>query len=181
MLYVGSLLINAYAAMTTTKINKTLYVDMDGVLADFWTRLVTLRPELQGIKDGQHDVGDYVDYLLEKKVPNIFSELDPIEGAVESFQLLASVYDTYLLSTPSWVAPQSYTHKREWVAKHLGDAGHKRLILSHNKGLVKGHYLIDDRIAHGVNNFEGEHIHFRTEKFPDWESVVSYLRTKDNW
>ena len=38
-----------------------------------------------------------------------------------------------------------------------------------------GDYLIDDRLANGVNLFKGEHIHFGSDKFPDWESVCSYL------
>ena len=51
----------------------------------------------------------------------------------------------------------------------------KKLILSHNKGLLLGDYLIDDRIANGVDGFKGEHIHFGTDQFPDWKSVLEYL------
>ena len=52
---------------------------------------------------------------------------------------------------------------------------HKRLILSHHKNLNMGDYLIDDRTANGVDEFKGEHIHFGTAAFPNWDSVVSYL------
>ena len=52
---------------------------------------------------------------------------------------------------------------------------HKRLILSHHKNLNYGHCLIDDCLANGADLFKGEHIHFGSEKFPDWESVCSYL------
>lgn len=31
----------------------------------------------------------------------------------------------------------------------------KSLILAHNKGLLKGDYLVDDRIQNGVDTFEG--------------------------
>jgi 5'(3')-deoxyribonucleotidase len=57
----------------------------------------------------------------------------------------------------------------------LGEAAKKRLILSHNKHLNIGDYLIDDRTANGAGKFTGMHIHFGTERFPDWDSVVSYL------
>ena len=52
---------------------------------------------------------------------------------------------------------------------------HKRLILSHHKELMIGQYLIDDRTANGAGQFKGEHLHFRTEKWPDWHAVLEYL------
>ena len=39
--------------------------------------------------------------------------------------------------------------------------------------------MIDDRIANGVADFEGEHIHFGTEKFPSWKQVLDYLLTTE--
>jgi 5'-nucleotidase len=57
----------------------------------------------------------------------------------------------------------------------LGEVAYKRLILSHHKHLNKGDYIIDDRTKNGVEHFEGEHIHFGTEQFPDWDSVCGYL------
>jgi 5'(3')-deoxyribonucleotidase len=65
-----------------------------------------------------------------------------------------------------------------WVQKYLGESAYKRLILSHHKNLNDGHYLIDDRTKNGADRFPGEHIHFGTEQFPDWNSVVSYLKAK---
>ena len=38
--------------------------------------------------------------------------------------------------------------------------------------------IIDDRTKNGVEHFEGRHIHFGTEEFPDWESVLSELINK---
>ena len=52
---------------------------------------------------------------------------------------------------------------------------YKQVILSHHKNLNQGDYLIDDRTANGAGKFKGKHIHFGTEKFPDWESVLKYL------
>ena len=52
---------------------------------------------------------------------------------------------------------------------------HKRLILTHHKNLNMGDYLIDDREANGSDKFTGEHIHFRTNRFPNWKSVLEYL------
>ena len=52
----------------------------------------------------------------------------------------------------------------------MGKSAYKRLIISQNKHLNIGDYLIDDRTANGVGQFRGEYIHFGSEKFPDWNT-----------
>ncbi len=54
------------------------------------------------------------------------------------------------------------------------------MIIKHHKNLNKGDYIIDDRTARGVDKFEGEHVHFDTQKFPDWDTVIDYLCDKEN-
>ena len=49
------------------------------------------------------------------------------------------------------------------------------MILSHHKNLNQGDYLIDDRTKNGAGKFQGEHIHFGTEQFANWNCVLSYL------
>jgi 5'(3')-deoxyribonucleotidase len=101
--------------------------------------------------------------------------MQPIEGAVESFATLAQHYDTYVLSTSPWENPSAWSDKLQWVKKHLGVHAYKRLILTHHKNLNMGDYLIDDRTARGPDQFVGEHIHFGSERFPDWNAVAEYL------
>ena len=143
---------------------KILYVDMDNVLVDFASGISKISEQLQA---------DYKDRLDE--VPDIFSLMDPLEGAIDSYKNLSQKFDTYILSTAPWKNSSAWSDKNEWVKKYLGDVAYKRLILSHHKNLNHGHYLIDDRLANGANLFKGEHIHFGSDKFPDWESVCSYL------
>lgn len=146
---------------------KILYVDMDNVLVDFPSAF----PKLSG------DVlKQYADHLDD--VPGIFSLMDPMNEAIDSFKTLAGIFDTYILSTAPWGNPSAWSDKAVWVKKHLGDVAHKRLILSHHKNLNDGHFLIDDRLKNGVDKFRGEHIHFGTEKFPDWKTVSAYLMTR---
>ena len=108
-------------------------------------------------------------------VPGIFSLMDPLKGAIESYKKLSQKFDTYILSTAPWKNSSGWSDKNEWVKKYLGDVAYKRLILSHHKNLNYGDYLIDDRLANGANLFKGEHIYFGSDKFPYWESVCSYL------
>jgi 5'-nucleotidase len=72
----------------------------------------------------------------------------------------------------------AWSDKLIWVQANLGRAAYKRLILTHHKNLNSGAFLIDDRSKHGVARCDGEHIHFGTRKFPDWPSVLEYLRAR---
>jgi 5'-nucleotidase len=36
---------------------------------------------------------------------------------------------------------------------------------------------VDDRTRHGVDKFQGMHIHFGTPDWPDWQPVLAYLRS----
>jgi 5'(3')-deoxyribonucleotidase len=138
---------------------------MDGVLVNFQSGIDRLT-EAEKI--------EYKDQ--EKNAPNIFSKMEPIEGAIEAYKMLAERYDTYILSTAPWNNETALGDKVAWAKKYLGDTIYKRLILTHNKHLNVGHYLIDDRPhKNGAADFKGELIHFRSEKFPDWNSVLDFL------
>lgn len=148
---------------------KILYIDMDNVLVDFQSGIDRLTAETKEEYRGRLD-----------EVPDIFSLMDPVEGAVESFHLLAQKFDVYILSTAPWNNPSAWRDKHEWVKTFLGRAAEKRLILSHNKHLNKGDFLIDDRHdKNGADKFGGELLHFGPgNRFPDWKAVVDYLLTK---
>ncbi|PAU93481.1 hypothetical protein CK503_12175 [Aliifodinibius salipaludis] len=141
-----------------------VYVDMDSVLVDFEHGIGQLSEETYE---------EYKDDLDE--VPGFFRDLPPIDGAIEAFHKLSEQYDVYILSTAPWRNPSAWIDKLLWVKKHLPQKAHKRLILSHNKHLNRGDYLIDDRKANGAGDFAGEHIHFGKDPFPDWDAVLEYL------
>lgn len=148
------------ASLKTNK--QIVYIDLDGVLCDFDKRHDELL--LRGMNKFQafnHE--------------DAFKDLEPIPGAIEAWESLQERYDTYILSTAMWSNIYAWSDKRVWVQKYLGKSANKKLILSHNKGLLRGEYLIDDRIANGVADFEGVHIHFGSQKFPDWKTTLDYL------
>ena len=143
---------------------KIFYIDLDNVLVAFESAFPHI-PEEDKIKyKGRLD-----------EVPGIFSLMGPVDGAVEAFSELAVEFDTYILSTSPWENPSAWSDKLIWVKKHLGSHAYKRLILSHHKELNIGDYLIDDRLKNGADKFQGELIHFGSDKFPNWDSVVVYL------
>ena len=146
---------------------KKLYVDLDNVLVDFKSAFEHLPSET---------IKKYKDKMDE--VPGIFSLMSPMLDAIESYNLLASHFDTYILSTAPWENDTAWSDKLKWVKKYLGQVAHKRLILSHHKNLCEGDFLIDDRINNGAIDFKGQLILFGSEHFPDWKSVIKYLIVK---
>jgi 5'(3')-deoxyribonucleotidase len=141
---------------------------MDNVLVDFPYALARTDDEVIARHEGEAD-----------NIPGIFGRMPPIAGAVEAFEELAELFDTYVLSTAPWDNPSAWSDKLGWVKSHLGELGDRRLILSHHKNLLLGDYLIDDRTKRGADKFVGVHIHFASDpRFMDWPSVMAYLRTQ---
>ena len=143
---------------------KRVFVDMDGVLVDFESGIEKVPGNVR------KRYGRRVDMI-----PGMFAMMDPLPGAIDAWNRLCEKYEVHILSTAPWDNPTAWQDKRLWVEKYLGKTAWKRLTLSHNKHLLRGEYLIDDRTANGAGEFEGEHIHFGTESFPGWEEVLEYL------
>lgn len=127
---------------------KRVYVDMDNVLADFWTRY-------------NEQVKPYL--LYPQSQYGFFASLDPMPGALDAMAWLETGFDTWILTRPSVKNPLCYTEKRVWV---------DRLILCPNKALVKGDFLIDDSPWPG---FEGEQLLFGSPDCPDWDAARQHL------
>ena len=145
---------------------KIVYVDMDSVLVNFQSGINEL---------SELDKKKYYDD--EDNAPGIFSKMKPIDGAIKAYKELTKHYDVYILSTAPWENPSAWSDKLLWVKYYLPEA-RKRLILSHNKNLNAGNFLIDDRTANGAGEFKGEHIHFGKGKFKNWDDVLDYLLPK---
>ena len=144
---------------------KIVYFDMDGVLVNFQSGIDQLNHVDLELYKGNYD-----------KVPNIFSTMTPNLDMISLWEQMVNDerYDCYILSTSPWYNATAASDKVEWVKKHIPSA-FKRVILSHNKHLNIGDYLIDDRTANGAGEFTGELIQYGTEKFPTAQSIKTYL------
>jgi len=140
-----------------------VYIDLDRVVVDYDSALKKIDKKVLD------------KYEKSSHVPGIYSLMDPEDGAIEAVNKIRKKYEVYFLSFAPWENPSAWSDKVIWVQKNFGDWVKKRLILSNRKDLNIGDYLIDDREKNGAKDFQGEFIHFKTEKFPDWNSVLSYL------
>jgi 5'(3')-deoxyribonucleotidase len=146
---------------------KILYIDMDNVLVDFPSAFAQVPEDVLREYEGRLD-----------EVPGIFALMAPVPQSLEAYAELSERFDTYILSTSPWGNPSAWSDKLLWVKHHLGQPAYKRLILSHHKNLNIGDFLIDDRTSNGADRFQGEHIRFGSERFPDWPAVLSYLERR---
>ncbi len=145
---------------------KILFIDMDGVLVDCNSTFSCISAdEERDYQDADH-------------IPGIFGRMNPMPGAIEAYRELSQLFDAYVLSTAPWENPSAWSDKLLWVKQHLGDCAYKRLMLTNHKELLAGDFLIDDRAANGADQFVGELLLFGSPAFPDWSSVMDYLRVR---
>ena len=143
---------------------KRVYVDIDGVLGNYWKRFYELQ-------------NDYI--RLPQSTYGFYTSLELIEGAIEGFNWLKEHFDVHILTKPSVKNKLCYTEKSVWVENNFGFEMLEKLHISYDKTLFKGDFLIDDHHQEGGEGiFEGEEILFGSDKFKNWESVINYLKTK---
>ena len=145
------------------KTKKTVYIDMDQVLVDFHSH-----PTLHIPKDYNNHPNMFRD--------GYFYHLAPLAGAIEAATQLLNRpdLDVYILTQPVAGTPHSYSDKAKWVEEHLPDFS-KRLIMTQNKLLNKGDYLVDDSLK--WSDFDGKFIHFdyKGDTVKEWDRVLKEI------
>ena len=150
--------------MKTENKDIRIYIDMDNVLCDYKKAHDAAMERQPEMPYPQSQYG-------------FFRDLEPINSALYMFKILSNNFDVWILTAPSVQNPMCYSEKREWVGKYLGFEAAKRLILSPDKSLLIGDYLIDDIEAGRAkqDQFKGTQIVFGNDKYPDWFKVMDYF------
>ena len=134
--------------------NTKIYVDMDGVLADFfgeWAKVMNVKHFSQISK--QHDIGDALQTI--RDTDDFWLKLPMLPQAKQLLSLIQKVKgEYYICSSPLADDPRSEPHKREWIKKNLKSFLPKDIYITHNKPQFaknkdgSSNILIDD---YGVN------------------------------
>ena len=121
-----------------------LFIDLDGVLADFHAGYAALT----GIEPSKEL--DDVDWSLVAAAPGFYASLPPVEGLEAFWAYLSSWEDVTVLTGIPKRVPEAAADKRAWVSKHLG--AHVKMIacFSSEKCLhaAAGDILVDDWEKH---------------------------------
>jgi len=142
---------------------KRIYVDMDGVLADISKNIKKYKILFPTQPYPQSQYG-------------FFMDMDPIKDSIETVKLLMTKYDVWILTAPSWKNPMCLAEKNFWIRKYFGINFCEKIIISSDKSLCIGDYLIDDnKSGRGQDRFTGELILFGSTLFPNWKIIKEYL------
>ena len=136
-----------------------ILVDMDGVIANlearFFERYKVLFPEQAHevprrpsnwnlVSDLPKEHAGSLDTILGE--PGFFSGLDPLPGAIKAIHAMtAEGHDVVLCTSPFLISKWCESEKRHWVEEHLGESYANALVLTHDKTIVRGDVLIDDK------------------------------------
>lgn len=107
-------------------------------------------------------------------LPDIFLDLEPVDGAIDGFNKLSQFYDVYIVSTAPWNNSSAWSDKQKWVAKHLPCAT-KKLILTHHRNMITCDYLICSRVKNDDDKSPGKFLHFGQYPIEDWNKVLEYF------
>ena len=145
--------------MTDIKNKLTIFIDMDGVLANFEKAAETLQPGTTR-----------PDLKLD------FSTFEPMPGAKDAVAtFIEAGHEVFIATTPPWNNPDAWGQKRNWVEEHF-PALKRRMFLTHRKDLLMGDILIDDTTYRGQRDFKGSFFHFGKNGM-DWKMVKEILTT----
>lgn len=143
---------------------KRILVDMDGVLADVYTRFFELyeqetgqrktMKEITGIKEGEA----FPEVTRWVETPGFFRTLPLIPDSQRVLKLLNDTYEVIVVSMATEY-PASLTDKQLWLNEHFPFISWRQVVFCGNKNLIRADLMIDDHFKN-LDNFDGETIMF---------------------
>lgn len=158
-------------------------IDMDGVMADTYVKFIDLYEERFGRRLTEEELRGKKVYELEGAAdirnamyaPGFFRDLAVMPDAVAVVRELYDHYEVFVVTTATEFK-YSLRDKWEWLEAHFPFIHHSRIVLCGNKGIVRGDYMIDDKVSN-LAGFNGKGLLFTAL---DNHYASGYLRM-NNW
>lgn len=168
---------------------KRILVDMDGVIADVYTKFFDLHEEKYGVRltiddvKGRLEALAFADQRTWVNEAGFFRTVPVMPGSVEALRQLNEKYEIIIVSMATEF-PLCLTDKRLWLMDHFPFITWRQMVFCGNKSLINGDIMIDDHIKN-LDEFRGETIMFnqphnlpektRHRRVDNWEEILGIL------
>jgi 5'-nucleotidase len=143
---------------------KRILVDMDGVIADVYSRFFELYEketgirktidEIIGLKEGEA----FPELFRWVETTGFFRTIPVMPDSQRVLKLLNETYEIIVVSMATEF-PASLTDKQLWINDNFPFISWKQVVLCGNKSLVAADLMIDDHLKN-LDNFAGETVIF---------------------
>ncbi len=172
---------------------KVILVDMDNTIADFESameaEIQTRHPEVKWVRDREdqecpEEFEDKFRAIMCEK--GFFRSFKPLPGAVEALHKLQKMgHHVRLCTAPLREYQHCVPEKYAWVEEHLGRQWIRNIIITKDKTMVRGDYLVDDRDQTGIMSPTWEQIVFdqpynrkkNGRRIKSWDEFIPLLRS----
>jgi 5'-nucleotidase len=141
---------------------KRILVDMDGVIADVYTRFFELyeketgkkktMEEIIGLKEGEA----FPEVYRWVATTGFFRTIPVMKDSQRVLKLLNEKYEIIIVSMATEY-PQSLTDKQLWLNDNFPFISWKQVVFCGNKNLIRADIMIDDHFKN-LDNFDGDTI-----------------------
>lgn len=169
---------------------KRILIDMDGVLADVYTRFFELYEQETGQKKTMEEIIGFKEGEAFPEVyrwvetPGFFRTMPVMPDSQRVMKLLNEKYEIIVVSMATEF-PVSLTDKQLWLNENFPFMSWKQVVFCGNKSLINADLMIDDHFKN-LDNFEGEtimyiqphninnhdHLHNKVSSWADIEKLL---------
>lgn len=170
---------------------KRIMVDMDGVLADVYSRFYELHEQQTGQRIDEKEIAGlleaeaFPDQLSWVRSPGFFRTVPVMPGSQESLRRINEKYDVIVVSLATEF-PTSLIDKQLWLNDHFPFISWKQIVFCGNKSIIRADIMIDDH-PKNLDFFEGDTYMFtqphnsliktsRHKRVNSWSEIEAMLK-----